>query len=59
MFPFGAIMNDAATALAGEAQWIGCRPENQRVAGLIPSQGTSLGCGPGPGVGGVQEATTH
>ena len=31
-------------ALAGEAQWIGHWPVNQRVAGLIPSQGTCLGC---------------
>ena len=36
------------TALAGVAQWIECRPVNQRVAGSIPSQGTCLGCGPGP-----------
>ena len=35
------------TALAGVAQWIECQPANQRVASLIPSQGTSLGCGPG------------
>ena len=35
-------------ALAGVAQWIQCQPENQRVAGLIPSQGTCLGCGPDP-----------
>ena len=34
--------------LVGVAQWIECRPENQRVAGSIPSQGTCLGCGPGP-----------
>ena len=37
-----------STALAGVAQWIDCQPCNQRVAGLIPSQGTCLGCGPGP-----------
>ena len=30
------------------AQWIECRPVNQRVAGSIPSWGTCLGCGPGP-----------
>ena len=30
------------------AQWIECQLANQRVAGLIPSQGTCLGCGPGP-----------
>ena len=32
----------------GVAQWIEYQPANQRVAGLIPSQGTCLGCGPGP-----------
>ena len=31
------------TALAGVAQWIECWPANQRVARLIPSQGTCLG----------------
>ena len=35
-------------ALAGVAQWTRCWPVNQRLAGLIPSQGTCLGCGPGP-----------
>ena len=35
-------------ALAGVAQWIECWPVNQRATGLIPSQGTCLGCGPGP-----------
>ena len=35
-------------ALAGVAQWIECLPANQRAAGSIPSQGTCLGCGPGP-----------
>ena len=34
-------------ALAGIAQWIESRPEHQRVAGLIPSQGKCLGCRPG------------
>ena len=34
-------------ALAGVTQWTECRPANQRVAGLIPSQGTYLGCRPG------------
>ena len=38
-------------ALAGVAQWIECRPANQRVAGSIPSQDTCLGCGPGPQLG--------
>ena len=46
-------------ALAGVAQWIECRPENQRVTGSIPSQGTVLSCGPGPqwGVHGRQPHT--
>ena len=35
------------TALAGVAQCIKNRPVNQRVASLIPSQGTCLGCRPG------------
>ena len=38
---------DEEVALAGVAQWIECRAVNQRVAGLIPSQGTHLGCRPG------------
>ena len=36
------------TALADVAQWIEHQPVNQRVAGLIPSQGICLGCRPGP-----------
>ena len=35
-------------ALAGVAQWIEHIPENQRVAGSIPSQIICLGCVPGP-----------
>ena len=35
-------------ASAGVAQWTERRPVHQRVTGLIPSQGTCLGCGPGP-----------
>ena len=35
-------------ALADVAQWIEHRPMNQRVPGSIPSQGTCLGCRPGP-----------
>ena len=30
------------------AQWIECWPVSQRVASSIPSQGTCLGCRPGP-----------
>ena len=43
-------------ALAGVAQWIERQPANQKVTGSIPSQGTCLGCRPGPPVGGMQEA---
>ena len=35
-------------ALAAVAQWIRCQLANERVAGLIPRQGTCLGCKPGP-----------
>ena len=35
-------------ALAGVVQWMECWPVNQKVTGLIPSQGTCLGCRPGP-----------
>ena len=38
--------------LAGVAQWTECRPENQRIAGWTPSQGTCLAYGPGPLAGG-------
>ena len=38
-------------ALAGVAQWNVHWPANQRVVGLILSQGTCLGCGPGPQLG--------
>ena len=37
-----------ASALAGMARWIECRPAHQKVTSLIPSQGTRLGYGPGP-----------
>ena len=45
-------------ALADVAQWIECRPANQRVTGLNPSQGTCLGCRPGPQQG-VCERQPH
>ena len=35
-------------ALAGVAQWIECWPANWKVTGWTPSQGTCLGCKPGP-----------
>ena len=38
-------------ALAGVSQWIERRPVNQKVSGSVPSQGTCLGCGPGPQLG--------
>ena len=42
--------------LTGVAQWIKRWPVNQKVTSSIPSQGTCLGCRPGPGWG-VWEAT--
>ena len=36
------------STLAGVAQWIEHQPANQRAVSSIPSQGTCLGCGPGP-----------
>ena len=44
----GFALEYSRSALAGVAQWIECRPANQRVASSIPSQRTCLGCGPGP-----------
>ena len=41
-------VQNTGCALASVAQWIQHRPVNQRVAGSIPSQGTCLGCRPGP-----------
>ena len=46
-------------ALAGVAQWIEQWPANQRVAGWIPSQGTCLGCRPGPHREGGHEREPH
>ena len=46
-------LNVFNVALAGVAQWIKYRPVNQRVASLIPGQGTGLGCGPGTRWGSV------
>ena len=47
LFPF-CFLQLCLLALAGVAQWIECQTANQRVAGSIPSQGTCLGCRPGP-----------
>ena len=38
----------AKITLAGVAQWIECWPVNQSVSGLIPNEGTYVGCQPGP-----------
>ena len=37
--------------LTGVAQWVGCRPSHQKLAGPIPGQDARLGCGPGPWLG--------
>ena len=42
------LKKDWREALAGVAQWTECGPAKQRVAGSIPSQGTCVGCEPGP-----------
>ena len=42
-------------ALTSVAQLVGPHPANWKVAGLIPSQGTCLGCRPGPQLGHVQK----
>ena len=41
-------LKNLGKALAGVAQWNEHKPLNLKVPGLIPSQGTCLGCGPGP-----------
>ena len=46
--PSGLLLKTPPWALAGVAQWIERRPVNQKVVGLISSQGTCLGCRPGP-----------
>ena len=38
-------------ALTGVVQWVEHHPANRKAAGSISSQGTSLGCGPGPWLG--------
>ena len=42
------VIKNHALALAGVSKWIEHQPANQTVAGSIPSQGTCLGCRPGP-----------
>ena len=46
--PYDGICKEVFIALTGVAQWIEHWTANQRVAGLIPSQGTCLGCRPSP-----------
>ena len=46
-----------AAALAWCLSGLECHPLHQKVAGLIPGQGTHLGCGLDPQSGRVQEAT--
>ena len=47
----------SAGALAGVAQWIECRPCEQRAAGSIPSLGHMPGLRARSLVGGIGEAT--
>ena len=54
-----AVIKLTDPTLAGVAQWIDLWPETQMAASSIPSQGTCLGCEPGPQLGGDGQATTH
>ena len=56
--PYGPQVKTTGFAPAGVAQWIECWPVNQRVACSILSQGTCLGCRPGPQLG-VCERQLH
>ena len=47
----GALLKIELIALAGVAECIERPPANQKVAGWIPTQGTCLGCEPGPQLG--------
>ena len=47
------------TALTSVARLVGHHPAKQKVANLIPGQGTRLGSGLGPGSGHMQEACSH
>ena len=53
MESFQQTKNFLIVALAGVAQWTERRPEKQKAAGSILSQGTWLGCGPGPQLGAI------
>ena len=45
-------------ALDNMAQLVGHHPTHQKVAGLIPGQGTCHGCGFGPWSGHMEEAAS-
>ena len=53
-----SVLQCAPLVLAGVVQWIERRPAKQRVTGSIPSQGTCLGCRPGPHLG-ARERQPH
>ena len=46
--PNSPLSTRTPVAQAGVTQWIEYQPADQRVTGSIPTQGTSLGCRPGP-----------
>ena len=50
--------NDGIT-LARGLSWLGHRPVHRKATGMIPCQGTYLGCGFHPWSGRAQEATTE
>ena len=51
-------VKNLSPALAGVAQWTECRPANQGVDDLVPSQGTCQCCRPGPQLG-AREMKPH
>ena len=51
-------LNNEILSLAGVSQWIEHRLQIS-VAGLIPRQGTCLGCGPGNAQQGARERQPH
>ena len=51
MLNFCCICLKMQRAVSDVAQWTECQPTNCEVASLNPSQGTCLGCGPGPQLG--------
>ena len=44
-------LKKSVLALAAVAQRVECQPASRKVTSSIPSQGTCLGCGPGPQLG--------